>query len=57
MEAKSLLFKFLGDVDVVPFCITPSSKIEDEIELIKTTISNFLAVNLEDIKSPNCFLV
>ena len=25
MEGKSLLFKLLGDVDVIPFCINPTS--------------------------------
>lgn len=52
MEGKSLLFKFLGGVDVIPFCINPSADIQHEIELIKTTISNCMAVNLEDIKAP-----
>ena len=26
MEGKSLLFKLLGDVDVLPFCISPASE-------------------------------
>lgn len=26
MEGKSLLFKLLGDVDVIPFCISPASE-------------------------------
>ena len=26
MEGKSLLFKLLGDVDVIPYCIAPSSE-------------------------------
>ena len=55
MEGKSLLFKFLGGVDVIPFCINPSANVSHQIELIKNTISNFMAVNLEDIKAPQCF--
>ena len=56
MEGKSLLFKLLGGVDVIPFCIDPVSE-KEEIELITQTISNFMAVNLEDIKAPGCFAV
>jgi malate dehydrogenase (oxaloacetate-decarboxylating) len=29
MEGKSLLFKVLGDVDVVPFCIFPKKNTKD----------------------------
>jgi malate dehydrogenase (oxaloacetate-decarboxylating) len=54
MEGKSLLFKILGETDVIPFCINPAKE-EEEVELIHQATSNFMAVNLEDIKAPECF--
>ena len=36
MEGKSLLFKLLGEVDVVPFCMHPHSE-KEAIELIEET--------------------
>ena len=54
MEGKSLLFKLLGDVDVIPFCISPASE-QSEVKLISQAIGNYMAINLEDIKAPQCF--
>ena len=54
MEGKSLLFKLLGDVDVLPFCISPASE-QSEVELISQAVGNYMAINLEDIKAPQCF--
>ena len=53
MEGKALLFRILGDVEVIPLCICPQGVAE--IEFIANTVGNFLAVNLEDIKAPECF--
>lgn len=44
MEGKSLLFKILGGVDVVPYCICPQE--HGEIETIASAVGNFMAVNL-----------
>jgi malate dehydrogenase (oxaloacetate-decarboxylating) len=46
MEGKSLLFKLLGDVEVVPFCMYPRKTTQEEVESIANSIGNFLAVNL-----------
>lgn len=55
MEGKSLLFRLLGEVEVVPFCMYPRKTAKEEVEAIANTVGNFLAVNLEDIKAPECF--
>ena len=46
MEGKSLLFKVLGDVDVVPFCIFPKKNTKDEITHIYNAAGYFRAINL-----------
>lgn len=54
MEGKSCLFKQLGGVDLVPLCI--SAKKSDFFRLIVSRIAPiFNAINLEDIKAPECF--
>lgn len=55
MEGKSLLFKLLGDVEVVPVCIHPRATTEAAIDTIIKLLGNFDAINLEDIKAPECF--
>ena len=55
MEGKSLLFKLLGDVDVVPICMHPRKDTETEIKSIRHLLGHFAAINLEDIKAPECF--
>jgi malate dehydrogenase (oxaloacetate-decarboxylating) len=45
----------LGGVEVVPFCMYPRKTAQEEVEAIANTVANFLAVNLEDIKAPECF--
>lgn len=55
MEGKSLLFRLLGEVEVIPLCIHPRKTPEEEIEAIANTVGYFMAVNLEDIKAPECF--
>lgn len=56
MEGKSILFKLFGGVDIVPFCIdeTDPKKLVRYCELISPIFS---IINLEDIKSPECFYV
>ncbi len=57
MEGKSLLFKLLGDVEVVPVCIHPRKTAEQEITDISNMLKYFKAVNLEDITAPQCFAI
>lgn len=57
MEGKSLIFKLLGDVDVVPICMYPRSTPSAEIKSIMDLAGNFSAINLEDIKAPECFKI
>jgi malate dehydrogenase (oxaloacetate-decarboxylating)(NADP+) len=56
MEGKSVLFKRFADVDSID--IEVSSKNEDEIiTVIKNIGVTFGGINLEDIKSPECFRI
>lgn len=55
MEGKSLLFKLLGDVEVVPICMYPRPTTGEAIQAIVKLLGNFDAINLEDIKAPECF--
>lgn len=55
MEGKSLLFKLLGDVDVVPVCMYPRKTPQEQVVDTARMLGNFDAVNLEDIKAPECF--
>lgn len=55
MEGKSLLFKLLGDVEVVPICMYPRPTTQESIQAIIKLLGNFDAINLEDIKAPECF--
>jgi malate dehydrogenase (oxaloacetate-decarboxylating) len=57
MEGKSLIFKVLGDVDVVPFCMYPRKSTDELIQAINNSAGYFRAINLEDIKAPQCFEV
>ena len=50
-----MLFRLLGDVEVVPLCIYPRSTIQHEIKSIVNLLGSFDAINLEDIKAPECF--
>lgn len=56
MEGKALLFKYLGDVDAFPLCVSCKSSGE-LIDLVKKIAPTFGGINLEDIASPKCFEV
>ena len=56
MEGKGLLFKIYADVDVFDIELD-IQKPETLIEVIKTMEPTFGAINLEDIKAPECFIV
>jgi malate dehydrogenase (oxaloacetate-decarboxylating)(NADP+) len=56
MEGKSVLFKRFADVDSIDIEIT--SKDADEIiTVVKNIGPTFGGINLEDIKSPECFRI
>lgn len=46
MEGKSLIFKVLGDVDIVPFCMYPKKTTSEEIIAINNAAGYFRAINL-----------
>ena len=56
MEGKSLLFKYLGGVDAVPIVIREKDP-NRFVEIVKALEPSFGAVNLEDIRSPDCFYI
>ncbi len=56
MEGKSLLFKRLADIDV--FDLELAAEDPDRfIEAVSTLEPTFGAINLEDIKAPECFYI
>ncbi len=62
MEGKAFLMKYLGGIDAVPLCVnsrtfsgeTSADKI---IEFVKMVEPSFGAINLEDIRQPECYKV
>ncbi len=54
MEGKSVLFKQFGGVDAFPVCIDCKTP-EEVIATVKAIAPSFGGINLEDIKSPDCF--
>ena len=62
MEGKAYLMKTLGGVDAVPICVDSrgrDGKNDPEIliDFVKRLAPSFGAINLEDIKQPECFRV
>lgn len=54
MEGKSVLFKRFGGVNAFPICINADTP-EEVIATVKAIAPSFGGINLEDIKSPDCF--
>ncbi len=54
MEGKCVLFKEFGGVDAFPICLNAASK-EEVIAAVKAIAPTFGGINLEDIRSPECF--
>lgn len=56
MEGKAVLFKSFAGVDAFPICInsTDPDKIVETVKLLEPA---FGGINLEDIASPNCFII
>ncbi|MGA9659893.1 MAG: NADP-dependent malic enzyme [Asticcacaulis sp.] len=56
MEGKAVLFKRFGDID--SFDIEVNTQDPDEfITVVKNITASFGGINLEDIKSPECFII
>ena len=56
MEGKAILFKRFADIDVFDIEINEKDP-EKIIYIVKTLESTFGGINLEDIKSPECFKI
>ena len=56
MEGKSVLFKLFGGTDIIPMCISITDP-DKLIEIISRISPIFSAINLEDIKAPDCFKI
>jgi len=54
MEGKGVLFKVFADIDVYDINLD-AKKPEQVIEIVKCLAPTFGAINLEDIKAPECF--
>ena len=54
MEGKSVLFKVFGGINIMPLCIQEKN-IKKFISIVKKISPSFSAINLEDIKAPDCF--
>ncbi len=57
MEGKSVLFKKFANIDCIPLCLKFAEKpwVEQFIAAVASMEPNFGAINLEDIKAPECF--
>ncbi len=56
MEGKCMLFKNFGNIDAVPIVLDVHST-EEIVTAVKAIAPSFGAINLEDIKAPECFEV
>lgn len=56
MEGKAVLFKEFADVDAFPICLNESDP-DKLISYVKKIAPVFGGINLEDIKSPECFYI
>ena len=56
MEGKAVLFKKFAGVECVDLCVDAPNP-EDFINCVKFLAPSFGAINLEDIKGPDCFTV
>lgn len=56
MEGKSVLFKHSGGVDILPILLDEHNK-DECVRIINIISPSFTIINLEDIKSPECFYI
>jgi len=54
MEGKCALFKAFADVDAFPICVR-SKDVDEIVRTVYLISGSFGGINLEDIKSPECF--
>lgn len=54
MEGKSVLFKSLAGINVIPICIKEKDPVI-AVHVMRMLSPIFSAINLEDIKAPECF--
>jgi malic enzyme len=56
MEGKSVLFKLYGGTDIIPLCIDELNP-DKLIAIVSRITPIFSIINLEDIRSPDCFQI
>ncbi|MGE0596346.1 MAG: NADP-dependent malic enzyme [Hyphomonadaceae bacterium] len=56
MEGKSVLFKRFADVDSIDIEVT-TTDVEEFVTTVRNIGPTFGGINLEDIKSPECFVI
>lgn len=56
MEGKAIIFKQMADIDAFPICLNTKSA-KEIIAAVRAVAPVFGAINLEDIKAPECFEV
>jgi malate dehydrogenase (oxaloacetate-decarboxylating)(NADP+) len=56
MEGKSVLFKRFADIDSIDIEVT-TKEIDEFITTVRNIGPTFGGINLEDIKSPECFII
>jgi malate dehydrogenase (oxaloacetate-decarboxylating)(NADP+) len=56
MEGKSVLFKRFADVDSIDIEVTTTDP-DELVTVVKNIGSTFGGINLEDIRSPECFII
>src|SRR4029079_18292766 len=56
MEGKGVLFKIFADIDVFDIEINETDP-EKFVQIVKALEPTFGAINLEDIKAPECFVI
>lgn len=56
MEGKGLLFKVLGGVNAIDIEVN-TQDIDEFCSTVKNIANSFGGINLEDIKSPECFII
>ena len=56
MEGKSVLFKRFADVDSIDIEVD-SRDVDEIVTVVRAIGSTFGGINLEDIKSPDCFVI
>jgi malate dehydrogenase (oxaloacetate-decarboxylating) len=54
MEGKSVLFKWLANVDAMPICLD-TTDVDEIVETVVRIAPGFGGINLEDIAAPRCF--